>query len=322
MSTAKAVTIENHFMLRQDERYAFICETRMYTYRNSFAPPTARETLEDLQGLLGSEETITRSYGNRRFSLVELQVQKDSAHLLFRLSDPNIPDNILENEQDMSLRPSERRKGETPAISAHLVIDISSHHDSTSAYPTAIENVDYISISLIRVFLNDVLAAYFTTKREKTPGGKKLQYSPRIHIAGHQSKTIENVLQKGGVVKGMRFETSVTTDDGFGEGKYSVTKTSGVYLKVDGRPTGNAALDWAQKRYSEWRGHGLKKAKIVIESDSGKTKTAPLDVQRENIGANFFILQEKLDDFGTPLKSCEESIRDEMVTKMKSKMPK
>lgn len=313
-------------MLSQLERYIYICEIGVSTYRNFFGAPKGLELFSALKKLHEEDKIEAFVTGNTRIAVSDIKTYKDHTVLLIRLSDPSIPDNILENEKDFSLRTSERKAGEAPAVSAHVVIDLAAKHDGASAYPAAIENVDHISITAISNYLNSVIATNFTRTLERTlPKSHKVvksEYRPKISIRGHQSKTISNVLKEGGVLQGMTFETSVETDGGFGEGAYGVTKTSAVSLKVSGRPTGNVALDWAANKYREIRGFGLKKAKILIENRHGRSKTVPVNIKQDAIGENFFILQELLGSFDKALRACEAEVRQDMVSKMIEKMPK
>ena len=313
-------------MLSQLERFIYICEISVSTYRNYFGPPKGIELFSALKNLHEDGKIGAQVTGNTRIAVSDIQANGDHFVILIRLSDPSIPDNILENERDFTLRTSERKSGEAPAVSAHIVMDLSAKHDGSSAYPAAIENVDHISMTAISNYLNSVIATNFTRPLERTlPKSKKVvvcDFRPKITIRGHQSKTISNVLNEGGVLRGMHFETSVETDGGFGEGAFGVVKTSAVNLKVSGSPTGKIALDWAVNKYREIRGYGLKKAKIVIENKYGRSKTVPVNIKQDSIGENFFILQELLGNFDKALRACEAEVRQDMVSKMIEKMPK
>lgn len=308
-------------MISQSFRYVYVCEFGVKTVYSRFQPPNAYETLQRVmelnnQGVLNAFEA-----GQKKVTLTKIRFEGRIAKLLFRLTDPDIPDNILENEESGELREATRLEAEVPARSAHLVIDCSEEHDVARAYPATVENVDYLSKSYITLLLNKILRDHFTEERPKDDTGYLATYSPRIEFRGHQSQTISRVLQEGGSLEGLKFVTNKVVEDDFGDPAYAVLNSTEVTLDVRGAPSGEGAIAWIRDKYAQFAGPDLEQAKIVICDSSGRVKTSKLDTHLDDVMSNFFILQRLINDFEQPLVACENDIREDVVTKMISELP-
>lgn len=308
-------------MISQSERYFYICESKISTFRGYFDPPTIKELIESLQNHVLAGLVTAVSYGNKSVSLSDLVVDGGVAAFLFRITDPDIPDSILENSLLRTLREAKREKGEVPALSAHLVINMSKQYDVSHAYPSAIENIDRFPRSTIENYLLRVFGDLFGENRFHPKHGEDREYRPRVAFAGHPSKTIERVLNGGGKLHGMHFESVTVKDDGFGEDAYAVTKTEEIHLKVSGKPQGASAVKWIRDKFSKYKLSDNSKIRVVMEDESGRVKTSRVDNRIIDVASNYFILQERLKDFDTPLAACESSVRMDIVKKVQNILP-
>ncbi len=308
-------------MLSQTQRYCYVCELGVKTLYNHFPPPPILDLFQTFSELLQGGTDLYRDYGERRVSLSEISIENGKIAALFRLTDPDIPDNILENQNTQELRVAEREDDEVPARSAHIVINADAAYNPAAAYPLVIENVDGLSRSLISALLNHLLGEHFTDERPKDDSGELRTYSPRVEVRGHQSQTLASVLNGGGNLHGVKLVTNKVQEDAFGDAAYSVTKSQEINMKVTGKPSGNRAINFIREKVNEYLDQGLDKAKVVIEDPSGRVKTSPIDIAMEDIAQNFFILQSRLFGFDEPLLVCEAQIRADVVEKMTQALP-
>jgi hypothetical protein len=96
-----------------------------------------------------------QSLDKKTLEIVEMKITKgDHAELLFRIVGPDISDNVLLDRTNGKLQTSKRMVTQDPAVSAHVLIDFSSAHDQKKRYPCAVENIDFLSGSLMNSYSN------------------------------------------------------------------------------------------------------------------------------------------------------------------------
>lgn len=263
----------------------------------------------------------TKQRGEMIFRIADMRIVDDYVSFLFRLADPDVPDSTVENANDQSIRVLERGDDEAPAFSAHGVVDIGAVHDVGSAYPMVLENVDHLSRSLVFELLSSILAELFTEERPRDDGGELVEYSPRIEIRGHQSQTVRGILNSGGTLSGVRFVTTKTQENAFGDEAYATNRYSEIKIDITGRPSGERATNWLSATLDNYLDGDLREAKVIVEDLSGRSKTTKLDLRRDDILSNFFISQTLLNGFDAPLETCDQFIREDMIQKMIEALP-
>ncbi|MFD1157713.1 hypothetical protein [Roseovarius aestuarii] len=140
-------------------RYGFKLEAYLYSFRNYF--PQKVQTGREFAKLLVSEHAKGNlksiPYGTQEVSAAEVTVSNDELSILFHLYDPLIPDPDYVDKNNGQIRTAQRRKGEEPARSAHMIMDVSPKHEADRAYPVGLENAEYLSRTLVSRYLNDSL---------------------------------------------------------------------------------------------------------------------------------------------------------------------
>ncbi|PHQ99481.1 MAG: hypothetical protein COB39_03225 [Marinosulfonomonas sp.] len=297
----------------------------MKTYRNNFQAPTARQFLTEIQTLKNQDINLSFQKGEQCITLHDLRFDGNIAKLLFRITDPRIPDNIVENQEDHSLRTLERNEEEVPAISAHLIVNIDARFDQALGYPATFENVEILSKSNISWFFNQLCEQRFSTQIAFDDTGKLKKYRPNVEIRGHQSQTIGGILNGGGKLHGLRLVTTKVEQDAFADLAYPVLEYSDIHMDIIGRPSGQDANSTLQNMWRHLTGRdqtNINSAKVVLEDLSGRIKTSQIDTRIQDIASNFFISQVHMTDFDIPLTMCEDVIRDDLVSKMISALPR
>lgn len=307
-------------MISQYERFVFLGELRLYTYRNLFPNdvPNGRATYDQLEAIFAKGNALTQSLNGKTLSVVDMKIGKDDkAELLFRIVDPRIPDNVLLDRQNGNLSVAKRKLTEDPAVSAHVLIDFSAKHDQLKLYPCAIENIDFLSRSLVISYLNQWMAQTLSQQKPR-PAKKDIKtFQPRFEFVAPHSQTIENALDNGGVLTGMKWVEDRLEEKAFADTAYQVEKRSDVAITVKGRPTSDAAKTIISDAWRNLTGGKPDRFKITIIDGHERTKTIGIDPESNNVLSNLFIPQELITDFKAPVAMCEKSIRVDVIEKMK-----
>lgn len=312
-------------MISQIERFVFLGEVRLKTFRNLFMNdvPTAMSVFSELLKLHSGGNSHTLSLPPKELKLVEFKISNSRyAEMLFRMTDPSIPDNVLSDRQHGTLRTAARMPTEDPAVSAHVVVDLSASHDHERLYPTAIENIDFLPRSLIVNYFNEWMTNELSETRERPEKKDKKTYQPRIEFVAPHSQTIAGALESGGVLTGVKWVEDRMEQKSFGDQAYPIEQRTDVAIKVKNRPTGDAAKKILTGAWDKARGKHPKTFKVTIEDENDRSKTIGIDPTKNNVLSNLFIPQVRIDNFASPAAMCEGAIRGDIIQKMKSSLPK
>ena len=94
-------------MISKTERFTYVGEFRLYTYRNYFenSVPIMSALVKDMETKIAAGQTYTLKAGAQTLKLCEMHLGTAGyAEFLFRLTNPDIPDNELEDRANGSLR--------------------------------------------------------------------------------------------------------------------------------------------------------------------------------------------------------------------------
>ncbi len=308
-------------MLSQHERYAFIGELRLYTFRNYFpnSIPKASDVFGQLLAAYAKGQSHETTHGTKSIKLSSFSITNSGfAEILFKLTDPSIPDNVLSDRTNDSLRTAARKKNEDPAISAHVLIDLSQAHDQNKLYPMCIENIDFLPRSLMIGYFNEWLGGTYTKTMDRKEKKDKKLFSPRVEFVAPHSHTIQDALDNGGVLTGVKWVEDKMHQQSFGDKAYPIEQRNDVGITVRNRPTGAAAKKILIDTFDRSRGKKPKSFKVTIVDSNERTKTIGIDPSKNNVLSNVFIPQVLMNGFSKPMAMCEPSIRSDMISKMKS----
>ncbi len=323
MSTVSArITCEgqNFNMISQFERYGFLGEVHLYTFRNLFKNdvPLGSEVFDQLQKMHSAGDVHEMGLGTKTIKIHEFKVTNSGhAEILFQMTDPSIPDNVLSDRLSGGLRVASRNANEDPAVSAHMVVDLDSKFDKERKYPACVENIDYLSRSLMIQYFNQWMASKLSQKKVRKGEKEAKTYQPRIEFVAPTSQTIQEALERGGVLKGVKWVEDKVVEQTFGDKSYPVVKRTDVGMVVKNRPTGDAAKKVLSDLWDEAKGQQPKAIKVTIEDENERSKTVGIDPSKNNVLSNVFIPQAQFDRFETPMAMCEANIRTDLVSKMK-----
>ncbi|WP_321829732.1 hypothetical protein [Thalassovita sp.] len=307
-------------MISQFERYGFLGEVRVYTFRNLFKNqvPLGLQLFDKLHTLhiAGSVHVMNRAPKSIRIH--EFQISNSRyAEILFQLTDPSIPDNVLSDRNNGGLRVAKRKITEDPAVSAHMVLDLNPKFDNARKYPACIENIDYLSRSLIIDYFNEWMAKSLSQQIVRKGEKKAKTFQPRFEFVAPASQTIQDALENGGVLRGVKWVEDEVDEQTFGDKSYPLVKRTDVGIKVKNRPTGDAAKKMVSDLYGKFKGQPPKALKVTIEDENERLKTVGIDPSKNNALSSVFIAQAHFDNFTAPLSMCERKIRGDLAAKMK-----
>lgn len=307
--------------ISKDERYGFVGEIKISTFRNYFreAVPKGHDVFYKLKEGFTSGNNYVLKMDARTVEIKDFSISNSRhAELLFKMTDPGIPDNVWSDRTNGKLRPALRTATEDPAVSAHVLVDLADTFDVSRAYPTCIENIDYLPRSLIIQFFNEWLAKTLAEKRIRHGELAPKIFQPRFEFIAPTTQTIQDALDKGGILRGVKWVESNLTENTFGDKAYPVEKRTDIGLIVRNRPTGDAAKGLLSSLWEGIRGKNPKTIKVLIEDENDRIKTIGIDPSKNNVLSNIFIPQKRFGEFYKPMAMCEASIRKDLIKKMKS----
>lgn len=323
-STLLTFTLQNRQrvakVISQYERYAFLGELRVKTYRNLFRNevPTGINVFRSLKRMHEGGKSHEMSFLLKIIKIHDFSISNSNyAEILFQMTDPGIPDNVLSDRVSGDLRIAARHSTEDPAVSAHVVVNLSNDYDNARLYPACIENIDYLPKTLIMNYFNQWIAQNLTDK--KIRGGEKEAriYRPVLEFVAPASQTIQEALDRGGVLRGVKWVEDKMEQNAFGDKAYPVEERKDVALIVKNGPTGDMAKKILKGLWNRARGHQPKSIKVTIEDNNSRTKVVTLDPNLNNVLANVFIPQVYFDNFEPPLAMCEAKPRADLLSKMR-----
>lgn len=307
-------------MISQFERYGFLGEIRVYTFRNLFKNkvPLGADLFKELASLHQSGDVLEMGLGAKKIWIKEFKMSNTGhAEILFHMTDPSIPDNVMSDRTTGILRTASRTKTEDPAVSAHIVVDLDAKYDSSRNYPACIENIDHLPRSLMIRYFNTWMASRLTQKITRNGEKEEKTFQPRMEFIAPASQTIQDALDNGGVLKGVKWVEDEVIEQTFGDKSYPVVSRTDVGMTVKNRPTGKAAKKTLQAMVDKARGQKPKAIKVTIEDENDRAKTIGIDPAKNNVLSSIFIPQEHFENFKPPMALCEQHIRNDLIAKMK-----
>lgn len=271
------------------------------------------ETLHNSKSLKG----FVQGFATLSLRKIDLS-EKGFAKLLFWLVNPTIPDSEYANQATGKKRIATRLKGEEPVRSAHVLIDLRTQHDAKRCYPTSIEDVDYIPRSMVISYLNRCFKDHFAKKKKRLVKKDEQTFRPMCLFMAPHSHTLDGVLDKGGILKGVKWVQEQVVSSTFGDKTYPVFEHQDVQMSVKNQPTSAYAKKILTDVWNNQKTTKLKGMKVSIEDEFSNPKTLSVDLTKNDILSNVFLKKSHFQGFATPLGLCEENIRSEMIDKMKA----
>lgn len=271
-------------MISQFERYGFLGELRVYTFRNLFRNeiPLGFQLFKNLHELHHAGAAHLMNKVPKTIRIHEFQISNFRyAEILFQLTDPSIPDNVLSDRKSGGLRVAKRSPTEDPAVSAHMVVDLDPKFDNERKYPACIENIDYLSQSLIIQFFNEWMAKELALQKIRKGEKEAKTFQPRLEFVAPVSHTIQDALDNGGILRCVKWVEDEIAEQTFGDKSYPVVKRTDVGLRVKNRPTGDTAKKILADLWDKARGHRPKAVKVTIEDENERLKTVGIDPSKK-----------------------------------------
>ncbi|NIZ09707.1 hypothetical protein [Pseudooceanicola sp. HF7] len=312
-------------MATQNETNVFDTELFFMSYRNLFPEdvPTGRAVFEKLAEEHAAKPFPTLEYQARKVYIAELVLSGDWVDILFHLTDPEIRDRDYSNLDDGTLRTAERMDGEEPAFSSHVSICIATQFDTTRTYPCIIQETESLSRTLISISLNTYIKPLFYEENRARPDkGDTKTFRVTAKLQAPIDETLSGMIDNGGRIEAVKFVEQSLAQVVNGDETYPTQEQRSVLIKTDEKPTLDRAKDFITSFYSGFDRSGIKSLKVIVyDPENDTNKTIPVNLNDDNILQNAFIKKIKLTGFDTPLKDCDATIREDILTKMKGVRP-
>lgn len=316
--------------LAKNERFVFICDFRVRP-----SPPEAPSI--DIAALYKKIDahsnkffSIKKDAGTDKeteLTLVKFKLTKSHAIFLFQMRDPNIADQIQKDKKTRKSRSFNRKDGEAPTVSLHMVVSFTPTGKTGDCYSAFIENIPGIGRGaiiqyLIELFKQNFSGTFIPTapKDKKGKQGKAKTIKPRAYraypeILGHSSSTLKSALTGGATFEEIRLIKYKETPTQLGESPDIESEEHSVTLKMKPDFSGKDALTRLVKTVESYKST-YDDAKVKITPTSGRSKVTSIDIHSQNITEQFFIYQEIVTGFKPVLAVCEDEIREDLVKKM------
>ncbi len=305
-----------------NERYIYLLETKIYTFRSYFnsQAPTAAVLFQDVQNLYGKKKIGTYKFGKSTISLEKMRVIGGFARMLFRVTNPDIPDNRFYSEAKGKLRDAGREGDEEPAISCHVIVNLDSKFDVFQSYPTAMENVPYLSRSNILYTLNGIFGDHFSEERLWTPKSGKPEnriFTPKIRHQAPLSETIGGLLDARGKLKDIEIIEETLQESAPFDKAFPHKERRSIKIIPEKASKPKRAKEIIVGYIKDIDFAKVKKVSVSIEDpDHGKSKVISIDPDKQNVLANAFIPQKLLKKIKPQLTACEDDFHDQLTAKM------
>ena len=305
-----------------NERYVYLLETKLYTFRSYFdaQAPTATSLFTDLLRIHAQNKIGKYGFGRSTASLHKMKIVGNYASFLFRVTNPDILDNRYFSETKDKLRDVKRQGDEEPAISCHAIINLDTKFDKFRAYPTSIENVPYLSRSMVLYMLNNIFADHMKEERLWTPkkgNPTSKPYLPKIKHQAPVSETIGGLLDAKGRLKDIEITEETLQERAAFDNAVTHKVRRSVKIIPETATKPQAMKDFLVSKIKNIDLTEVKKITVSIEDPNhGKPKVISIDPNRTNILDNAFVPQKLLKNISPALTACEDDFHAALTAKM------
>ena len=317
----RTTTAKGKIMISNIERFVYNGVINVSTFRDNFPNdiPSADEIFSQLNSLHNAKKLSSTSYGKKEMSIADIDYKKGQyVAILFWITDPDILDNDYKNPSG-TIHRAKRRPGHIPSASAHMVVSLEDKHDTEARYPCVIENVAWVSKTLILKHLQAISSEHLSVRKPAPIDENKkrtLIYQPMLEFGASSLNTLGATLDSGTALKGVKWQEIESTDGTVGSKAYATQKRKDVFVSVSDKPTAGVA----KQIINSIRANIPKKSKklsVIIEDTLGKTKHVSVAAHQSDILASFFIPQELIGPFTSPyLNMCEDKVRNDVINYM------
>lgn len=269
------------------------------------------------------ESKVQAGHANGTIDNVTLRIQAMQigtawTEILVTNFDPRGADAAYGNAGTGSVRPLSRRRGESNAYSAHVLIKMTSDAATQGGHPRyrfAMEDVPGLGKTRILPFLNQLLRDHVRNFTDRQ--NARREYHPKFNFWPYLAESLESGVGQG-TLKHFELVKEVSTPGGFDEQGFTSEVSETVKLK----PIPTASFTFPQifsAVKSAARTRGYDRVKVVYKGADGNQRSAKFNPDRQDLDDVIQSKYEKV-ELDTKLTQCETQFCDELIRKIKQQM--
>ena len=250
--------------------------------------------------------------------ILQMRLSTNWAELLIANFDPRGADAAYGVADTGSIRPLSRRRGESNAYSAHMIINMNSQSATGGGHPRhrfAMEDVPGLGKTRTLPFLNRLLRDHIGTFRDRQ--NLEREYHPKFNFWPYLAESLKGDVEQG-ELKHFELVKEVFSPDGFDQ--YGFTSEVSEMVKL--KPVETAQFTFRQifdavKAAASNR--GFDRVKVVYKGPEGNQRSAKFNPDRQDLDD---VIQSKYErvELETTLTQCETEFCDELIDAIKEQM--
>lgn len=248
----------------------------------------------------------------------QMRIGRRWAALLVTNFDPRGANAAYGYAETGSVRPLTRRRGESNAYSAHVLIRLDPDSPTAGGFPRyrfAIEDVPGLGKTRVQPFLNQLIRDNMRSFRDRQQANR--EYYPRISFWPYLAQSLGSEVEEG-VLKHFELVKEVSAPGGFDEHGFTTQVSEVVKLKPV--PTQTFTFDGIFKAVKAAASRqGYDRVKIVYNGVDGNQRSAKFNPSRQDLDDVIQSKYEKV-ELNTSLTQCEVDFCLELIRKMRRQM--
>ena len=287
--------------------------------------PSAALPLNDALIVLESQNTVgtldATSIGERwiiQLASLDLRTHPGFATLLFLGIDKDRGEAVYGDIKTLNLRTARKTPTEGGAVSAHLVIDLSSH-PGLSGHRAVLEDVEGLSKTRILVYLRWLLDK-FVTFTDTNAKGEIVNVTPNIADDVVLDKPIGQQLKDAKLIAVDVYRkarsSTIDKDVNFYE------KSRAIEYRPVSRVGGSVATSIVTKILAKTSKAEYPEVRVRIEEPNGSERSVGVNREKTDALLGAFQLRTLVSNLNPPLDEATTKITKHLVAEMKKALPK
>lgn len=323
-------------MQATNRRWTYYYDFQLKSYPDDAPQFDLEIVIPKVEQLLKAEKAV-HQYRNEEITIriKEIEAKKTYFGILLHLSDIKATNPAFSHTETGAVRVEKKKEGEGIGGACHILFKRECINDQKGRHLAIIEEVVGIPKSMIEQFLTFILKASCETNYKKPiqKGKKERVCRPIAKFNGHASSTLKQSLETGT----LQYITLLNHKKGeyIDDDKELQTTERVMRVQAVGAPTGNKAVDLVKRArafankdsYDEIR---VQYSEVVTEEakvdaqgkkvmkEVKKQRTIPIEAKgKEGDLANLLFTKSQLIELDNEIGQCEETMHQELKSKMK-----
>jgi hypothetical protein len=270
-------------------------------------------SVEDANALSEYVKLVENEQAAIRLKDINVDLDQDKAILLVTYADKRGADPVFANLEKGTLRSEPKLDGEGVAISAHIAFSLKKSENGL--YAAVLEDVPGIGRTLLDPFLRSAFKTS-STYQFKNPNGNMQKTWPVPTLVLKQSEKLVKSLESGGYITEVEV-TKFSAVGGFDKIESISEKQTTTVMKIDGRPTGERALEILNSVKSLAKQKGYLDMRVRWINTGKERKQVKLGTARADAGDVLYGRIERV-QLSNALPQCSSQINRELKKKIYS----